>query len=64
MTSVIRPRMCGVGAVDDDAGGGAEIEVEDDEGGEAGTRTTRKLPDPMKPSQAEVLEHRKTHLPF
>ena len=64
MTSVIRPRMRGVGAVDDDAGGGAEIEAEDDEGGETGTRTTRKLPDTMKPSQAEVLEHRKTHLPY
>ena len=64
MTSVVRPKMCGVGAIDDDAGGGAEIEAEENEDEETGTRTTRKLPDPMKPSQAEVLEHRKTHLPY
>ena len=51
------------GAVEEPGAAEEEAVLEDDEG-EAGTRTTRKMLNPALPSPDEVLEHNKTHLPF
>ena len=73
--SAIRPMVrARVGAVVEGVGGPGAVEEEprmweeetdfEDEDGEAGARTTRKMVDPVLPSPDEVLEHNKTHLPF
>ena len=42
-----------------------EVEMgEDEESGESGIRTTRKTREPADPTQDEILEHNKTHLPY
>ena len=51
------------GAVEEPGAAEEEAVLEDDEG-EAGTRTTRKMLNPALLSPDEVLEHNKTHLPF
>ena len=47
--------------VDDDGDDGIEEEVD---GAQSGERNPRKIADPIMPSESEVAEHMKTHLPF
>ena len=48
--------------VDDDGDDG--IEEEEVDGAQSGERKPRKIADPIMPSESEVAEHMKTHLPF
>ena len=59
LVNVVRPNRgkvewCGIG----------EVEDERDEDVEAGSRKMKKVNDPIKPSEDEVKEHAKTHLPY
>ena len=59
LANVVRPgrgkvECCGIG----------EVEDELDEEVEAGSRKMKNANDPIKPSEDEVKEHAKTHLPY
>ena len=60
VTNVVRPFECRVCGVED----GEPMPEEEDVGGEAGQRRTKKLGDPVRPKDEEVKEHELTHLPF
>ena len=61
MTNFISPKLC-----KSDPGHGHDQDIDDltDEAAEAGVRTPAKIADPVLPTQSEIDEHMKTHLPY